>query len=502
MQPPSNDAPPETPRKQKLWIWFLWLGLFYAAWLLVVILDDSWGAVRDHWPIAAAMAAGSYVAGSTPMGGGTVGFPVLVLFFDMPASLGRDFGFVCQSIGMVSASIFILARRQIVAWGILRWAFGTALIVTPLSLNFVAPYLPPDFITVMFAVMWASFGIMHFTNLTEILKSSRVTTEKDLDAFWGILIGAVGGISASLTGVGIDMLVYVVMVSLMRVDVRVAIPTSVIIMALTSLIGVASTLLFGEMPRAAYENWLAAAPVVALGAPLGAFVVAYISRSKTLLFVSSLCIVQFVWTLIDKSVTGWSLVLALLGVAVLNIAFRALYAAGAKYAAVPVSVGLPADPEVRSYAAGVRDEVSGAYVQTYFLDRGQQEYMASTRHKREMSVVWIQIMNSSALHDPYDNAPWEACLRGVVERIATISRTEDVCARFGEDAFAILMPDTTKEGAQVYADRLANVLSERMLIESDKIMQLETRVSVASRAPSHGSFSELVEEASRSPAHA
>jgi hypothetical protein len=36
------------------------------------------------------MAFGSYVAGSTPMGGGTVGFPILVLLFDLPATLGRD----------------------------------------------------------------------------------------------------------------------------------------------------------------------------------------------------------------------------------------------------------------------------------------------------------------------------------------------------------------------------------------------------------------------------
>lgn len=79
------------------------------------------------------MALGSYVAGSTPMGGGTVGFPILVLLFEMPARLGRDFSFAVQSVGMVSAAIFILARRQVLAWSMLKGAMLGAVIGTPLA---------------------------------------------------------------------------------------------------------------------------------------------------------------------------------------------------------------------------------------------------------------------------------------------------------------------------------------------------------------------------------
>lgn len=104
----SNNATPRT----YLWVWFLWLLGFYAVWLLLLQAEGAWQTAVDHWPIALAMAVGSYAAGATPMGGGTVGFPVLVLLFELPATLGRDFSFAVQSVGMVSASIFILARRQ------------------------------------------------------------------------------------------------------------------------------------------------------------------------------------------------------------------------------------------------------------------------------------------------------------------------------------------------------------------------------------------------------
>jgi hypothetical protein len=55
-----------------------------------------------------------------------------------------------------------------------------------------------------------------------------------------------------------------------------------------------------------FENWLAAAPIVALGAPLGVFVVNLIGRKPTLLFVAVLCVGQFVWTCYDeRAALGW-----------------------------------------------------------------------------------------------------------------------------------------------------------------------------------------------------
>ena len=85
---------------------------------------NQWLTLLEHWGIAFTMALGSYAAGSTPMGGGTVGFPVLVLLFDEAPTLGRDFSFAIQSIGMTSASIFILCRKQPIEWPMLRWASG------------------------------------------------------------------------------------------------------------------------------------------------------------------------------------------------------------------------------------------------------------------------------------------------------------------------------------------------------------------------------------------
>ncbi len=285
--------------RRRLWIWFVWLGLFYTAWSWLVFARGNWDVARDHWPMAVAMAVGSYAAGSTPMGGGTVGFPILVLLFDQPAQLGRDFSFAVQSIGMTSASIFILARRQPLAWAMLKGAVWGASIGTPLGILLVAPWVPALWIKLVFAVAWGSFGILHLWRIREIAGHEGMT---DFDERWDTRVGFATGLLScllvvSVSGVGVDMVLYTVLVLLCRADLKIAIPTSVLIMAFSSMVGILTKMAFTGVQPGVFENWLAAAPVVALGAPLGAFVVQYLGRKPTLLVVAALCVVQLVWTL-------------------------------------------------------------------------------------------------------------------------------------------------------------------------------------------------------------
>lgn len=312
------------PQKRHLWVWFLWLGIFYTVWLWLVFGGGKWETVKAHWPIALSMAMGSYVAGSTPMGGGTVGFPILVLLFELPATLGRDFSFAVQSIGMTSASIFILSRRQPLAWAMLKGAMAGSLAGTPVGIFWIAPHIPTLWIKIVFAVVWCSFGVLHLYRLGEIASHTGMT---EFDERWdfrvGLTLGAISGATvAAVTGVGIDMVLYAALVLLCRADLKIAIPTSVVIMAFTSVLGVVVKSLTTGLQPGAFDNWLAAAPVVALGAPLGVFMVNLIGRKPTLLFVAVLCVGQFVWTCHNEraalGIMGMLLSLVAVGLALLG----------------------------------------------------------------------------------------------------------------------------------------------------------------------------------------
>ena len=326
----------KTLERQPLLPFFIWLALFYLGWLILVLSSGHVKTALSHWPMAAAMAVGSYVAGSTPMGGGTVGFPVLVLLMDMPAALGRDFSFAIQSVGMTSASIYILCRRQELEWPMLRAALLGSLVGTPLGVLFVAPLASDLFIKLLFAAMWCSFGLLHLRRINEITSYEGMTPhDKAFDHNVGFAVGLLGSLSiTSITGVGIDMMIYMVLVLWCHADLKIAIPTSVVLMAFTSLVGIATKTVFGDIQPGTFENWLAAAPVVAVGAPFGAMVVSRIGRRPTLLIVSLLCVLQFVWILHHErdSLSWWSLCAALLGVVLFLLVFQDMYRHGYRLA--------------------------------------------------------------------------------------------------------------------------------------------------------------------------
>ena len=313
-----------------------WLICFYIAWLWLVVSGDHLQTVISHWPMAVSMAIGSYVAGSTPMGGGTVGFPVLVLMMDLPATLGRDFSFAIQAIGMTSASIYILCSRQELEWPMLRAALPGVLLGTPLGILFIAPLATDLFIKLLFAAMWCSFGLLHLRRINEITSYEGMTPHDiAFDHKVGFIVGLFGSMTiASITGVGIDMMIYMVLVLWCHADLKIAIPTSVILMAFTSLVGISAKLLLGSFQPGTFENWLAAAPIVAIGAPLGAMVVSKIGRRPTLLLVSVLCVLQFFWTLLHEKalLTVWNLAATLIGLVLFLLVFQEMYRHGYRLA--------------------------------------------------------------------------------------------------------------------------------------------------------------------------
>jgi uncharacterized protein len=314
----------------------VWLLVFYTTWLGIVVSAGLWSVVRANLPIAAAMVGGSFIGGSSPVAGGTVGFPVLVYVFNHPARLGRNFSLAIQSIGMVSASIYILTRGRKVDWRILRSAFLGAAVAMPLGMSCVAPYVADVRVKVLFSVVYASFGLLHVVRLRDIVANDGPSrTRFAADPAIGFAVGALGGLLASVIGVGADILLYGVLVLVYHADIKIAIPTAVILMAFTSVIGAGCAALGAiwlPANRASVVEvipyWLAAAPVVAVCGPIGSFVSRFFPRRALLSFVAVLCLAQYAWTCHHEHVVGWSLVLATLGVLTVNLALHRLFVLG------------------------------------------------------------------------------------------------------------------------------------------------------------------------------
>ena len=329
----AADLPVAIPgaraRRPGLKYWYGYITLIYAVWLTLIVALDLWRVTRDHWPMSVVMVLGSVVAGSTPMGGGTVAFPVLVLLFHQSPHLGRNFGLAIQAAGMTSAMVFILSRRTRIQARMLRWGIPGAALGLLLGTFVIAPILSGNDVKLLFSSLWMSFGLLTLLKNGEICAFSQVPVmDRARDAALAVTVGVIGGAVSSIIGVGIEMLAYTALVLRYRCDLKAAVPTAVCMGGVTSLMGIALHGVIGDIEPEVFYNWMAAVPIVILGAPVGAYLVSIIPRIHTLYFVSILCALQFLWTLQQVSPTlgewiflGTSLVGALAG-------FYALYRAG------------------------------------------------------------------------------------------------------------------------------------------------------------------------------
>ena len=82
------------------------------SWAFYVTASGQWERVADNWASGVTMIFGSFVAGSTPQGGGAVAFPVFTKLLEIPSEVARTFSLSIQSIGMGAATLGILINRR------------------------------------------------------------------------------------------------------------------------------------------------------------------------------------------------------------------------------------------------------------------------------------------------------------------------------------------------------------------------------------------------------
>ncbi len=164
----------------------------------------------------------------------------------------------------------------------------------------VTPHIAPDVTKVIFTAVATSFAVV----LLVVSRRSRESHDRVLvigllEKSLFVVVGVVGGLLSSAVGTGLDIVVFSLLVLLFRINERVATPTSVILMGINSIVGVATYGgLLGQINPTVYGYWMAAIPVVVVGAPLGAMLCTCMSRKLIANLLISLIFFELVTTLL------------------------------------------------------------------------------------------------------------------------------------------------------------------------------------------------------------
>jgi len=277
--------------------------LVYAILIAIGVViyvgsSNNLASVLAWWPASITMMFGSFIAGASAEGGGAIAFPVFTLLLKIPPADARNFSFAIQSIGMVSASLLIIGRRIPIEWrGITYPAIG-GLVGLIIGTYAIAPLLEPSTTKLFFVSLWMAFGIGLWRanrNASRIVRTDMGAEVQPADVARLLATGVIGGIVTAIFGNGVDLVTFCMLTLWYGIDEKIATPTSVVLM---SIITVAGFFLHAAVVRDVSEStihaWVAAAPVVLVFAPLGAWVISRWKRLSIARLLYTIIVVQLI----------------------------------------------------------------------------------------------------------------------------------------------------------------------------------------------------------------
>jgi len=106
-----------------------------------------------------------------------------------------------------------------------------------------------------------------------------------------------------------------------------------------------------------------------------------------------------------------------------------------------------------------KDDITGLYNRRFFSVRLEEEMSRYRRFNHPVSLVLMDLDGFKAVNDDMGHAVGDETLRDVGQILMKHSRGINVVSRYGGDEFAVLLVETSKAGARLYADRIRQIIS-------------------------------------------
>ncbi len=105
-----------------------------------------------------------------------------------------------------------------------------------------------------------------------------------------------------------------------------------------------------------------------------------------------------------------------------------------------------------------RDELTGLYNYRYFREAFETELSRCRRHKRIMSLLFADVDSFKQFNDRQGHLAGDALLATLGRLMMSMSRKSTIVARYGGEEFVLVAPETNRQGALLYAEKLRSAV--------------------------------------------
>lgn len=109
------------------------------------------------------------------------------------------------------------------------------------------------------------------------------------------------------------------------------------------------------------------------------------------------------------------------------------------------------------------DQLSGALSRRAFMERAESEVLRAGRYDRPLSLAIMDLDKFKAINDSFGHPAGDRVIQRIASLCITSIRQSDLVGRIGGEEFAILLPDTSAEDAEKFAERIRILFADEVI---------------------------------------
>ncbi len=131
------------------------------------------------------------------------------------------------------------------------------------------------------------------------------------------------------------------------------------------------------------------------------------------------------------------------------------------------------------YELSMKDALTDLWNRRYFTQNAEHEFERAMRYNRDLSFVIADIDDFKLVNDKYGHYVGDIVLKKVGKELERLVRQTDIVGRWGGEEFVILFPETAKQTASDFLERIREKLNSIVFSSEHRDLSVTLSYGVA-----------------------